>query len=74
MKAVNYCRKSNTNQEKIIKLMEKMYFKKHQKCNENEFFVKLKFNRATGLNTFLKRSLHDLLILFIEKMIWMLKH
>ena len=49
MKIINYCRKRNKNYEKIIKLMENIYFKKYKNCNENAFFVKLKFKRAIGV-------------------------
>ena len=35
----------------MIKSIEKIYFRKNEKCNENGRFVKLKFKRAIGVGT-----------------------
>ena len=79
MKIVNYCRKRNKNHEKMIKFMKKQIcFKKYLKMQLKHVFCKIKIQEGCRsqkniLNTFLKRSLHDLSVLFIGKMIWLLK-
>ena len=79
MKTVNYCRKMNKNHEINVKIHRKNVFQKILKMQWKWVFCKIEIqegyrSQKNILNTFLKRSLHDLSILFIGKMIWLLKH
>ena len=76
---MNYCRKSNKNHENNDKIDRKNIFQKILKMQWKRVFCKIEIqegyrSQKNILNMFLKRSLHDLSVLFVGKMIWLLKH
>ena len=69
----------NKNNENNNKIDRKNIFQKILKMQWKRMICKIEIqegyrSQKNILNTFLKRSLHNLSILFIGKMIWLLKH